>query len=114
MRFNDNCHYAFVHFLSMLIIIDDGASLRKRLPKMMELKALNVPTMTEEVADKLRTLLQGLDGIEHFYINLEGQELRIIFDEGRLGFQLLSQRLATAGCPLRSITAVLLQKLAIK
>lgn len=81
---------------------------------MMELKALNAPTLTEEVADKLSTLLQSLDGIEQLQINLEAQELRIIFDEGQLGFQLLSQRLASAGCPLRSISAVLLQKLTTK
>ena len=76
---------------------------------MMEFKALRVPTLTQEVALNLETLLSNLSGLEQLKINLETQELYIVFDEQQLGFHRLVQEMAKAGCPLRYIDAALLK-----
>ena len=72
----------------------------------MEFKALRVPVLTEEVAAKLEAL-NDLPGVEQLVITLETQELSIIFDENQLGFRILVQEMAKAGCPLRNIDAAL-------
>ncbi len=74
----------------------------------MEFKALHVPSLNEEVAVNLETVLNSLPGIEHFTIALESKELSIKFDEDQLGFQTLAQKMATAGCSLHDIDAALL------
>ena len=74
----------------------------------MEFKALRVPALTEEVAVNLEALLNDLPGIEQFTITLETQELSIWFDDDRLGFQTLAQKMAGVGCSLRNIDAALL------
>ncbi len=75
---------------------------------MMEFKALHISTLTEEIAKNLETLLSNLSGVEQFEITLESQELYIMFDEKRLGFQTLAREMASAGCCLRDINAALL------
>jgi hypothetical protein len=74
----------------------------------MEFKALRVPTLTEEVAVNLESLLSDLQGVKQFKITLDTQELYIMFDENQLGFQTLAQEMAKVGCPLRDIDAALL------
>ncbi|MBN1218808.1 MAG: heavy-metal-associated domain-containing protein [Anaerolineae bacterium] len=74
----------------------------------MEFKALHVHALTEEVAANLEALLSSLSGIEQFKITPETQELNITFDEKRIGFQTLAEKMAKAGCPLRDIDAALL------
>jgi acetoin utilization protein AcuB len=75
--------------------------------KMIELKALRVPSLTEEVAINLKMLLNDLPGVEHFVVALETQEVHVIFDEHRLSVQSLAQEMARVGCPLRNINALL-------
>jgi hypothetical protein len=75
---------------------------------MMKFKALHVPALTEEVAINLKVLLGDLPGIEQLRINLDNQELYIVFDETQLAFRSLSQEMAKAGCPLRNIGAAVL------
>ncbi len=74
----------------------------------MEFKALRVPILTAEIAGNLEASLRNLPGVEQFAIILETQELHIIFDENRLGFQTLAQEMAKAGCSLRDIDAAVL------
>lgn len=75
---------------------------------MMKFKALRVSALSEEVAVSLETVLDDLPGVEHLKIALETQELDIVFDENRLGFQALVREMAKAGCSLRHIDAALL------
>ena len=77
---------------------------------MMEFKALNVPNLTEEVATKLKTLLNKLPGLKSLNIVLETRELHIIFDESQLDFRTLAQEMTKAGCPLTAINAALLSR----
>ena len=74
----------------------------------MEFKALHVNALTEEVATNLEALLSELSGVEQFQITPETQELRIVFDESRIRFQTLAEKMAKAGCSLRDIDAALL------
>ena len=76
---------------------------------MREFKALQVPDLTAEVADKLEASLRTLSGIKKFKITLRDQELYVAFDEQTLPFQTLAQILAEAGCPLRNMRAVFIQ-----
>ena len=76
---------------------------------MMEFKALRVPTLTKEVATRLEARLIDLPGIKQFTITLDTPALDIVFDEEQLDFRILIQELAKAGCPLQSISAVLLK-----
>lgn len=76
---------------------------------MMEFEALHVVALTEEVARGLETSLQHLPGIEQLGINLQTQEIRILFDESQLALVTLTQLMAQAGCPLRNINAVLVK-----
>ena len=78
---------------------------------MIEFKALRVPALTEEVAIKLQMLFHDLPGIEQFTITIATHELQIVFDEDRLDFHSLIEVMAKAGCPLRSINAVLLKQI---
>jgi hypothetical protein len=52
-----------------------------------------------------------LPGIEQLRINLQTQELQILFDESQLAFLTLTQIMAQAGCPLRNMNAALLKDL---
>jgi hypothetical protein len=81
---------------------------------MMELEALHVTVLTEEVGLRLEAALGQLVGIEGLRIDLEEQEIQIWFDERRLGFLRLTQVLAEVGCPLRNINAVVLKDLSKK
>jgi hypothetical protein len=74
----------------------------------MEFKALHVHALTEEIAANLEALLSSLPGVEQFTITLETQELCIRFDESRIRFQSLAEKMAEAGCSLRDIDAALL------
>ncbi|MCG3209641.1 MAG: hypothetical protein FOGNACKC_03268 [Anaerolineae bacterium] len=74
----------------------------------MEFKALRVPSLTEDVASKLETLLGNLPGVERFSITLDTQELHIVFDEEQLTFRTLVQEMSTAGCSLKNIDAAIL------
>jgi hypothetical protein len=74
----------------------------------MEFKALHVHALTEEIAANLEALLNSLPGVEQFTITLETQELCIRFDESRIRFQSLAEKMAEAGCSLRDIDAALL------
>ena len=74
----------------------------------MEFKALHVHALTEEIAANLDALLSSLPGVEQFTITLETQELCIRFDESRIRFQSLAEKMAEAGCSLRDIDAALL------
>lgn len=74
----------------------------------MEFKALHVHAMTQEVAANLESMLNDLSGIEQFKITLETQELHIVFDENKIQFQALAQKMAQAGCSLKDIDAALL------
>ncbi len=76
---------------------------------MREFKALQVPDLTAEVADKLETSLRTLSGIKKFKITVGDQELYVAFDEKTLPFQALAHTLAEAGCPLRNMRALLIQ-----
>lgn len=78
---------------------------------MLKFEALHVPALTPEVAGRLENSLRNLPGIEKFKINLETHEIQVVFDESRLGFLTLTQAMATAGCPLRNISAALLKDL---
>jgi hypothetical protein len=80
---------------------------------MMEFTALRVPALTEEVAGKLKILFSGLPGVERFTFTLETQELHIIFEESRVDFRTLTQKMAGAGCPLRNIQAALLRQVSL-
>lgn len=77
---------------------------------MMEFTALRVPALTEEVTGKLKALFSDLPGVERFTFTLESQELHVIFDESRVDFRTLAQKMAKAGCPLRNIEAALLRQ----
>ena len=81
---------------------------------MMEFTALRVSAFTEEVAEKLKALFSSLPGIEGFTFAIETQELRIIFDENRVDFRTLAQKMAKAGCPLRNIEAALLRQVPLQ
>ena len=74
----------------------------------MKFKALRVPALTEEVARNLEKTVAQLPGVMEFKITLATQELYVVFDEDRLGFQTLIQEMSKAGCPLRKIDAALL------
>lgn len=74
----------------------------------MEFKALNVPGLTEEMADNLVVTLQQLEGIQHLSIKPETRELNIVFNENQLSFQSLAHAMAQAGCPLHHIGAALI------
>lgn len=74
----------------------------------MEFKALRVSTLTEEVAGNLDQLFSNLNGVEHFTIKLDTQELHIVFDENQLSFRNLVQEMTKAGCSLQHIDAALL------
>src|SRR5688572_14658925 len=76
----------------------------------MEFTALRVPALTEEVTGKLKALFSDLPGVERFTFTLESQELHIIFDESRVDFRTLAQKMANAGCPLRNIEAALVRQ----
>jgi hypothetical protein len=78
---------------------------------MMEFEALHVAALTEEVARGLEISLRNLPGIEQLRINLQTQELQILFDESQLAFLTLTQIMAQAGCPLRNMNAALLKDL---
>jgi copper chaperone CopZ len=75
---------------------------------MMEFKALRVPTLNQDVAQTLETLLNHLPGVEHFVITLEHSELCVVFDENQLDLHTLVQVLAQAGCPVQRIEAALI------
>lgn len=70
---------------------------------MKQFKALRIPVLTEEIAGKLEGRLNDLHGVKRLNINLDTQELDIIFDETQLSFQSLVQEMAEAGCPLQHI-----------
>jgi len=74
----------------------------------MEFRALRIPTLTEEVGERLEGALRALPGVDDFTITLETQELYIRFDENQVGFQMLVQEMAKAGCSLQNIDAALL------
>lgn len=74
----------------------------------MEFKALRAPTLTEEIAGNLAKQLNTLPGAKQFTVNLETQEMRIIFDEDKLSFKTLIQEMNRAGCALQNIDAALL------
>ena len=74
----------------------------------MEFKALRVAGLTAEDAENLETTLDNLAGVERFTIELETQELAIVFDEHQLSFRTLILAMAQAGCPLQRIDAALL------
>jgi hypothetical protein len=72
----------------------------------MEIKALNVPNLTHEVAHRLETSLGERPGVELLNILLDSQELYISFNERVLNLPTLARIMAEAGCPLRNISAV--------
>jgi copper chaperone CopZ len=78
---------------------------------MLKFEALHVPALTPEVAERLESSLRSLPGIEKFKVSLETHEIQVVFDESQLGFLTLTQAMATAGCPLRNISAALLKDL---
>jgi hypothetical protein len=75
----------------------------------MKMRALNVPILTREVADRLEALLNDRPGVEVLKIGLESHELYIAFNERILDLRTLAGLMAEAGCPLRSIRAVVVQ-----
>jgi hypothetical protein len=78
---------------------------------MLKFEALHVPALTPEVAGRLEKSFESLPGVEDFKINIETREVHVVFDESLLGFLTLTQEMATAGCPLRGISAALLKDL---
>lgn len=78
---------------------------------MLEFEALHVPTLTEEIALNLENSLRILPGVTQLKIDLDARTIKIIFDEGQLGFLTLTREMAQAGCPLRHINAALLKNL---
>jgi hypothetical protein len=74
----------------------------------MEFKALRVPALNQEVAGNLEAVLKRLAGVIELNIDLETQELYVVFDENQLGFQTLIKEMGKAGCHLRNIDAALL------
>jgi hypothetical protein len=76
---------------------------------MMEFEALRIPALTQEVAARLENSLVNLQGVESLKINIDTQQVQIIFDENQLGFLDLTRVMATAGCPLHNINAALLK-----
>jgi hypothetical protein len=77
---------------------------------MMEFEALRIPALTQEVAARLENSLVDLPGVEWLKININTQEVQIIFDENQLNFLDLIRVMATAGCPLHNINAALLKE----
>src|SRR5512139_522545 len=78
---------------------------------MLKFEALHVPALTPEVACRLEQSFESLPGVENFKIDMETREVQVVFDESQLGFLTLTQAMATAGCPLRNISAALLKDL---
>lgn len=74
----------------------------------MEFKALRIPILTEEVAADLRICLNNLPGTEQFSVNVETQELNVVFDESLLSFETLMLEMSKAGCALQNIDAAVL------
>lgn len=74
---------------------------------MSRFQALNVPRLTEEVAQKLEIFLNNQPGVEAFTISVEKRQFHIIFDQTQIGFEQLARVLANAGCPLQTINAAL-------
>ncbi len=74
----------------------------------MEFKVLRAPTLTEDVAVDLRSRLGTMPGTEQLTINVDTQELTIVFDENQLSFRTLVQEMAKAGCTLQKMNAALL------
>ena len=74
----------------------------------MEFKALRIPILTEEVAADLNTRLNNLHGTQRFSVNLETQELNVVFDENQLSFETLISEMTKAGCALQNIEAAVL------
>ena len=74
----------------------------------MEFKALNVPALNEETAEKLDALFSTLSGIKQYTITLDTRELDIVFDEEQLSFRTLISEMTEAGCPLKRIDAAVL------
>ncbi len=81
---------------------------------MLEFKALRASTLTAEVVRRLEEFLHDLPSVEQFTITLETQELHIVFDEVQLDFYTLTQAMAKAGCPLRSIDVPLLKQVPLR
>jgi len=73
----------------------------------MVFKALRVPTLTEEVVDKLEMALSDIPGITYFAAGIEAQEFNIVFDDEQLDLQTLAHIMAQVGCPLRNINWVI-------
>lgn len=78
---------------------------------MMEFKALNVPTLTEEIIVNLKTNLAALPGIKLLEVAHTPGEIRIIFDDELLDFRTLAKAMTKAGCPLQHIHAALLSRI---
>jgi hypothetical protein len=74
----------------------------------MEFKALRISTLSDDVASRLEILFNELAGVEKFTIQLDTQELHIVFDEDQLSFRRLVQEMTKAGCSLQQIDAALL------
>ncbi len=76
----------------------------------MEFRALNAPSLTEEVATKLETYLNNLPGVKRFTVSVETRQFYIIFDETKLSFNTVAQAMAKSGCPIQSISAALFKE----
>ena len=74
----------------------------------MEFKALNVPALNEETAEKLDALFSTLSGIKQYTITVDTGELDIVFDEEQISFRTLISEMAEAGCSLKNIDAAVL------
>ena len=72
-------------------------------------KALQVPDLDDEVAIKLRQLLENVCGVEEFSILPESRQVYVAFNDNLLPIQMLGKILAEAGCPLSKMQAVLIQ-----
>jgi len=71
----------------------------------MKFEALNVPSLTPEIADSLTKTLTNLPGVQEFVIVVEKRQFHIIFDPEKLPFHILAQAMGSAGCPIQDISA---------
>ena len=75
----------------------------------MEIKALNVPNLTADIAVRLEASLGKQPGVELLDILHDSQEFHIAFNEHILNLPTLARILADAGCPLRTMSAVFIR-----
>jgi hypothetical protein len=75
----------------------------------MQIKALNVPNLTADMAERLESSLRKQPGVELLDILRDSQEFHLTFNEHVLNLPTLARILADAGCPLRTMSAVFIK-----